>query len=79
MDQGYPAALVKVRMRVFIRRGAVRGPAGVADAERTLDRLRLGQSGEAFLDLALAFAQVQFVLRQEADGGAVVAAILKPA
>ena len=47
--------------------------------ERTLDRLRLEQSGEAFLDLALAFAQVQFFLRQEADAGAVVAAILKPA
>ena len=55
------------------------GPAGMADAQGTVERLGLEQSGEALIDLAFAFAELELIVREGADAGAVIAAILEAA
>ena len=49
MDDGDFPGLVQVRMRVFVGGRAVRGPARMADAERTRDRLGAQQRDQAFV------------------------------
>ena len=78
VDDGDPAGLVEVRMGIDVRRRAVRGPAGVADAEIARDRFGFQQAGEAFVDFALFLADEQFVAVQHGHARAVVAAIFQP-
>src|SRR5438552_8474651 len=55
-----PPALVEVRMGVLVRRRAMRGPAGVADAEWTGGGLRLEHPAEAFVDFPFLLARLEF-------------------
>ena len=79
VNHGDPAGPVKVRMGVFVRRRAVRGPAGVADAELTGRRLGLEGSAETFVDFPLFFARLEFGVVQHAQPGAVITAVFEPA
>ena len=65
-------------MGIAVRRRAVRGPAGVADAEVSRDRLGFQEAGEAFVNLPLFLAHEQFVAVQHGHARAVVAAIFQP-
>src|SRR5213594_1875726 len=74
-----PPALVEVRMGVLVRRRAMRGPAGVADAEWTGGGLRLEHPAEAFVDFPFLLARLEFGTVQHAHPGAVVTAVFEPA
>ena len=78
MHHGNLAGLVEVRMRVDVAGQAVRGPAGVADAERPADRFGLERLRQS-LDTPDLFAQVEHAVRQDADPRGVVTAIFQPA
>jgi hypothetical protein len=66
-----------VRVRVFVRGRAMGGPAGVADAEAASEGIGLEEAGEALIDLALALAELELIVLQSANAGAVIAAILE--
>jgi hypothetical protein len=70
--------LVEVRVGVLVRRRAVRGPAGVADADAALDGLGGDEPGEALVNLALLLAGEQFGVTKQRHAGAVVAAVFQP-
>ena len=78
VDQGDLAGLVQVGMGVDVAGQAMRGPAGVADAERPGDRVRLERLRQA-LDTADPFAHVQRAAANVQMPGGVVAAIFQPA
>ncbi len=78
VDDGDLAGLVEVRMGIFVRRRAVRGPARVADADGSGDRLGFQQAREALVDFALFLADQQAVAIQHGHARAVVAAIFQP-
>ena len=59
VDDGDFAGLIEVRMGIFVRRRAVRGPARVADAEIAGDRVGFQKAREALVDLALFLADEQ--------------------
>ena len=75
MDDGEP--LGGMRMGVGLGRCAVRRPAGVADADRALQRLGL-QSVEEIDQLALGAPAGQPAVLQRRDAGGIVAAVLQP-
>jgi hypothetical protein len=49
----------------------------VTDAERAVEGLGLEEAGEAVIDLALAFAELERVIGKDANAGAVVSAIFE--
>ncbi len=68
----------EMRMGVVVGRGAVRGPAGVADADRAGGRV-IGQLGFEQVDPAGRFDEGEFALRRDCDDArAIVAAIFEP-
>src|SRR4051812_20304951 len=72
------ARTIDVRMRIGITGQSMRGPARVADPERSLNRLfpkQLSETGDA----ADAFANLQAVVVKGAKAGRVISAILQPA
>ncbi len=69
-------ALGRVRMGVVDGRLAVRGPAGVTDAGRALQRLGL-QPPLQILQLALGTAALDMLAFERGDAGGIVAAIFK--
>ena len=71
----HPAGLV--RMRVALRRLAVRRPAGVADAGLAADRVAHQEVGERD-ELADGAAPAEAAVVHGGDAGAVVAAVLEP-
>jgi hypothetical protein len=77
MDEDDSSTLVEVRVRVFVRGRAMGGPAGVADAEGASEGIGLEEAGEALIDLALALAELELIVLQSANAGAVIAAILE--
>ncbi len=67
-----------VRVRVALGGGAVRRPAGVADAGEAVERPALQHPAEV-VELALGAAAVDVAVHQGGDAGGVVAAIFEPA
>ncbi len=63
-----------VRCAIYCRKSHEEG---LEQEFNSLDAQR--EAGEAFVDLAFAFAELESVVRQEADTGAVVPAIFEPA
>ena len=78
VDDGDFAGLIELRMGIFVRRRAVRGPARVADAEVARDRFGFQQAREALADLALFLAHEQVAAAHQSHARAVVAAIFQP-
>ena len=72
------AALVGVRMGVFIGDAAVGGPAGVRDADGACGRGLLDEFGEV-RDASDAFADLDFPAVEDGDARGVVAAVFEPA
>ena len=68
-----------MRMGILVRRRTVRGPAGMADADLSGDRLGDQQASEPFVDLPLFLAQLEIVVANDRHAGAVIAAIFQPA
>ena len=66
-----------VGMGVVLGRAAMRRPAGVADADRTVQRL-FQQHGFEIAQLALGAAALQLAVLQRRDAGGIVAAIFEP-
>ena len=66
-----------VRVGVGGGRGAVGGPAGMADADRGLHRV-LGQDGLQIADLALAAAAFDMAVDHGGDPGGIIAAVFQP-
>ena len=77
MAEEEPPALVAVRVRVFIRHAAMRGPAGVGDADFARE-WRFGEEFGEIRDAPDAFAHLDFPARQRGDARRVVAAIFQP-
>ena len=69
---------VHVRVRVALRRAAVRRPARVADAGVPLERL-LEEPALEVAQLALGAAALQVAVLDGGDAGRVIAAVLEPA
>ena len=78
VHDGQLAAGVGVRMRVGLGRLAVRGPAGVADAERAVQRM-LAQRAFELLDAPDALDDLQALAVEHGDAAGVIAAILQAA
>src|SRR5688500_111323 len=78
MHHGNPAGLVEVGMTVFIRGRPVGGPARMTDAGLTGDSIGLENLGETFVDLPLFLFYLEFLVAEDGDARAVVAAILEP-
>ena len=78
VDERDLAGLVEVRMGIGIRRWAVCGPAGMADADRTAGGL-FGQDAGEIVDTAGFLAEFEFAGVQDAEAGGVVAAIFETA
>src|SRR5687768_15196623 len=72
----YRQPIGRVRMRIALRRLAVGGPAGMADAARALERLAL-KLGFEITKLALGAAAGQPSVFQRRDAGGVIAAIFE--
>ena len=79
MDHGNLSARVEVRMRILVRRWSVRGPAGVTDADRAVERTRLHERRESLINAAHLAPHLQPPVVQRRHTRAVVAAILQPA
>src|SRR3569623_1449542 len=67
-----------MRVRIVIGRRAMRGPAGVAEAERPVKRALLEQEVEAFINFAALLVQVEPAAIQHGDPGAIIDAIFEP-
>ena len=78
VDDGDSAGLIEVRMRIFVRRRPMRGPARVADAEISRDRFGFQKLCETFADFSLFLADQQFAVMHHGDACAVVTAIFQP-
>ena len=78
VDDGDSAGLIQVRMGIFVRGRAVRGPARVADAEISLDRFGFQKSREPLANFALFLAHEQVAAAHHGNACAVVAAIFQP-
>ena len=76
VDDGGRAAAVDVRVRVLLRRPAVRRPAGVADARIPRRRTLRDDRGEV-VELALRAADLEPPVPGDGDTGRVVAAVLE--
>ena len=57
VDDGDFAGLIEMWVGIFIRRNSVRGPARVADAEISGDRLGFQQARETVIDFPLFLAK----------------------
>ena len=77
VDDGDFSRLVKVRMRIFVGRNSVRGPACVRDAKISGDGLRFQQPRDALVNLAELFSDNQVRAVQDRHPRAVVTAILQ--
>ena len=71
------ARAVRVRVRVDIRRAAVRRPAGMADAQRAFRRVP-GQLGFQLRQTPDAFFYADFFPVVNGDPGRIIAAVLQP-
>ena len=78
VNDGDFAGLIEVRMGIFVRGRAVRGPARVADAEISLDRFGFQKARKAFADFAHFLANEQIAATHHSHAGAVIAAIFQP-
>src|SRR5207247_563599 len=77
-DDRDPAALVQVRVRVFVRRRAVGGPAGVADAQLAGGGEGLEEPREALVNFPLLLARLKVAAVEHAHTRAVVTPVLQP-
>ena len=64
-------------MRVFVRWDAMGCPTRMANTDDPDHRFGLEESGQAIVDLALAFAELKCAIAQDTQTGAVIAAVLK--
>ena len=78
MNHGDAPALIQVRMCVFVGGRAMRGPAGVADAQRSCQRVSLQKPRQALLDLAFLLLNLQGTIVEDRHPGTVVTAIFEP-
>ena len=78
VDHGDVAALVQVRVGVFVRGRAMRGPSSVADAQLSRHRGQSDDGCQSFVDLALFLPELQGMIAQNRHPGAVVSAIFEP-
>ena len=78
VNDGDFAGLVELRMGIFVRGRAVRGPAGVADAEISLDRFGFQKPCESLADFSHFLANEQIAAAHQSHARAVVAAIFQP-
>src|SRR5436190_14481448 len=76
VDDHHLAGAVAMRMGVVLVRLAVRGPAGVAHAERALERL-VAELGLEVRELAFRAHHFHAVSVDDGDAGAVVTAVLQ--
>ena len=77
VDERDFAALVEMRMRIFVGHFAVGGPARVADAVRAGGRF-LGHQFGKVRDASGAFARLDLLPVNDRDAGGIVAAIFEP-
>jgi hypothetical protein len=72
------ASLIKVRVGIFVRGRAVRGPASMANSKTTLDRVLLQRAGKTFVDFAFFLSDHQVRSVDDRHAGAVITAVFKP-
>jgi len=68
-----------VRVGIFVGGRSVGGPAGMTDSELACDGFLTQQWGEAFVDFAFPFPDLEAGLGQNRDAGAIVAAVFQAA
>ena len=66
-------------MGIFVGGSAVSGPAGMAEAQGSMEWFVFEEAGEAGIDLALAFVQFEGAAVHHRDASAIVAAVLEAA
>ncbi len=67
----------RMRVGIVLRRRAVRGPAGVGDADQAGQRFRI-QLARQIVELAFGAAAFELAVVDRADAGRVIAAIFEP-
>src|SRR4051812_22287644 len=72
------AALVPVRMRIFIRRRPMRRPARVAEAELSVQWFGGQEPAETFVDFPFSFPGQELAAAHHTEAGAVVTTIFEP-
>src|SRR5262249_49561145 len=79
VDDDHAAGAITMRVGVFFRRAAVRGPASVADAVGAVERLEADGLFQ-IAQLTFGAADLQpFAIAGDGDAGGIVAAIFHPA
>src|SRR5262245_49451973 len=78
MDHRNAAALVDVRVRIFVRGWTVRGPTRVANPEAALQRPALQKPRQPFVNFSLFLVDAQLMVANDGQAGAVITAIFKP-
>jgi hypothetical protein len=79
VNDGDAPGLVEVRVRILVGRRAMRGPAGVPQAQSAMERAAFQQARKAIVDLALLLVQLEGAAMQNGDASAVVASVLEAA
>jgi len=77
VNDGDSSGLIQVRVGILVRRRAVRGPAGVPDAQFAGDGLSLERTGQPFIDLAFLLSELHFAAAQNCQAGAVVTPVFQ--
>src|SRR5579859_3368722 len=72
------AALVQVRVGIFIRGLAMSGPTGVADADLAGKRVELEEFGQTLVYFPLLLSDVESLAVEDGHACAVIAAIFQP-
>ncbi len=79
VNEGDSAALVGVGVGIFVGRRSMGSPAGMSDPERAFEGVGMEEPGEAVIDFAFPFAELECVIGQDTDAGAVITPILEAA